>query len=365
MGDQFVVKRGVCRPVFVFEVGFSIDLEQVARRMGPPAERPVLPHRERLAAPLESRPAPLRVLQSLGGTALPPLLLGPTLELVIYDFGAASVSFQLPLPSHPDDILTLSIAVRRNPALITEARRRISDLIDSLGEAVQRPRVAELVEDYFLFELVEVAGLDSGASFCTDHASWIARVLRAESGELSVEEVRDANLARISFGRGDVTVVDWDSSIILDPDPAHLGAVLEFANVQLLELRYLDDQVDQILERSYQLLSRRTGWRAIALSIPAEERRQLSALQVDSAILLERVTNALKFLGEEYLARVYRLAAARLHLAEWDGVITRKLATVESIYQKLTDRATARRMELLEWVIILLIAFEVFLTLWR
>lgn len=128
---------------------------------------------------------------------------------------------------------------------------------------------------------------------------------------------------------------------------------------------YLDHQVDQILERSYQLLSRRAGWRAIAFSIPTEERRQLSALQVDSAILLERVTNALKFLGEEYLARLYRLAAGRLHLSEWDGVITRKLATVENIYQKLTDRVTARRMELLEWVIILLIAFEIVLSLWR
>ena len=67
--------------------------------------------------------------------------------------------------------------------------------------------------------------------------------------------------------------------------------------------------------------------------------------------------------GEEYLARVYRLAAGRLHLSEWDGVITRKLATVESIYQKLSDRATARRMVLLEWVIIVLIALEIVLTL--
>ncbi len=365
MTEGFTVRSGVCHPVFVFEVGFSIDLQQAARQMGSPTQRPVLHHRERSTGPFEFRPAPLRVTQKLDKTALPPLLLDPAVALVLYDFGAASVSFQLPLPTGPDDILALSIALRGNGALVDEARRRITDLITTLGQAVQRPRVAEPIEDYFIFELTEVEGLTTGAAFCAEHADWIARVLRAEPGELSAEEVGDATSARIAFGPKDVTLVDWDSAIVLDREPAHLRAVLEFANVQLLELRHLDDQVDQILERSYQLLSRRTGWRAIAFSIPAEERRQLAALQVESAILLERVTNALKFLGEEYLARLYRLAAGRLHLSEWDGVITRKLATVENIYQKLTDRASARRMELLEWVIILLIAFEVVLTLWR
>ena len=64
---------------------------------------------------------------------------------------------------------------------------------------------------------------------------------------------------------------------------------------------------------------------------------------------------------DQYLARVYRLASQRFHLAEWDTSILRKLHTLESIYTKIADRATNRRMETLEWIIIVLIAFSILL----
>ena len=49
--------------------------------------------------------------------------------------------------------------------------------------------------------------------------------------------------------------------------------------------------------------------------------RDVSQWQVDSAILFEGVNNVLKLLGDQYLARVYRLAAQRFHLTEWDASI--------------------------------------------
>ena len=39
--------------------------------------------------------------------------------------------------------------------------------------------------------------------------------------------------------------------------------------------------------------------------------------------------------------------------------------TTEGIYEKLNDRATARRLEVLEWIVIILIAVEVVLGLLR
>lgn len=89
---------------------------------------------------------------------------------------------------------------------------------------------------------------------------------------------------------------------------------------------------------------------------------RIAQLQVDSAILFERVTNTLKLLGDQYLARVYRLASQRFHLESWDASIIRKLETLESIYGKITDRANNRRMEVLEWVIIVLIALSIILS---
>ena len=75
------------------------------------------------------------------------------------------------------------------------------------------------------------------------------------------------------------------------------------------------------------------------------------------------MTNALKLVGEQYLARAYSLASRRFHLAEWDASITRKLQVIDGIYGKLADRAATRRMELLEWIIIVLIAFSLLISL--
>jgi flagellar motility protein MotE (MotC chaperone) len=201
------------------------------------------------------------------------------------------------------------------------------------------------------------------ASVCTTHAAIIAQILRSEPAAMSAEEVREATNLRISFGLEDMTVVDWDAALVLDPEPDDVRTVLDFANVQLLEMRHLDQQLDEAIEQSYQLLSRRRGWRVIAPAPFRTDVRKVAELQLESAVLLERVTNALKVFGEEYLTRIYRLASRRFQLAELDASITRKLATVESIYQKMADKAAGVRMELLEWVVIILIALEIILSL--
>jgi len=53
------------------------------------------------------------------------------------------------------------------------------------------------------------------------------------------------------------------------------------------------------------------------------------------------------------------LVNRRFHLGDWDASILRKLDTLESIYEKISDQASNRRMEILEWVIIFLIAFSI------
>jgi hypothetical protein len=102
------------------------------------------------------------------------------------------------------------------------------------------------------------------------------------------------------------------------------------------------------------------------LSLPGSYEKDLThiaELQVDSALIFERVTNTLKLLGDQYLARVYRLVSQRFHLEEWDASILRKLETLENIYGKMSDRAATRRMEVMEWIIIMLIALSIAVSL--
>jgi hypothetical protein len=136
--------------------------------------------------------------------------------------------------------------------------------------------------------------------------------------------------------------------------------VLEFANLELMEMRYLDKRLDTDLSLAYEKLSRRPWRRFPFVSDPAELRR-VAQWHLDSAILFEGVNNSLKLLGDQYLARLYRTAAERFHLAEWDATILRKLETLDGTYSKISDLVNARRMELLEWIIIVLIAVSIVL----
>lgn len=99
---------------------------------------------------------------------------------------------------------------------------------------MQRPRVADFTEDYTLIGMRKNPGSGTASAFCDEHALTIARILRPAAGAPSAEEVRAATEVRIAFG----------------PD---------FANVQLLEMRWLDLQLDTAIERSYHLLGRPQG----------------------------------------------------------------------------------------------------------
>jgi hypothetical protein len=352
-------------PIYVFEVAQGIDLDQAERSIGAGSERPLFRHRGRVTSFFQYRPAPLRVSQEQAPITVQQWKTDPVVDLVLYDFGAASVAYRVSVPGGLDELQAMSAALRESPLLRRDARARVEALLRSVARAAQKPRVADFTEDYTIIGMRHSTDDASAQSFCETHAERIAQILRPAAGGLSAQEVADATEIRISFGPSDVTIVDWDAAFVLDPDPEDVRLVLEFANVQLLEMRWLDLQLDDAIERSYQLLARRRGWRVLLPSALSTDLHQVAELQLESAVMLERVSNALKVFGEEYLARIYRLASARFQLAELDATITRKLATIESIYQKLSDRASAIRMEVLEWVVILLIASEIALSLVR
>jgi len=147
--------------------------------------------------------------------------------------------------------------------------------------------------------------------------------------------------------------------LVCDREGDDVRAVLELANTQLLEMRFLDLRLDGAVDQAYEMLSRQRGTRYALLGGRSPNVRRLAELQLDSAILFEQVTNALKLIGDQFLARVYGLVSRRFQLAAWDTSIGRKLQVIESIYSKMVDRASARRMEILEWIIILLFVVSI------
>lgn len=396
------IHDGDCWAFFAFDAGYAIDLDAAQKllaseppRAGEAARREEIPRTRRSPSYLQFRPAPLRIDQpapEAAGIDLAGFHPAGNVECTLYDFGAVSVAYRIPLsggaspgrggePGLPlPALVPLAQCLFDCPALRDDATRRVTELMRRLAPAVDRAELSPLVEDYTVYHArrwsagAEPGRVPAGDAITADRHA-VAALLLAEPDRggagaegLSAQSVESALSARLSYSSADAAVIDWNAALILGHDEEDSLAVLEFANVELLEMRFLDDRLDAVLDRSYSSLLRRDARGRLPRSPLGlifdphrAQRRRLAALQMESAVLFEGVNNALKLVGDQHLARLYAAAAKRFHLADWDRSILRKLHTVEGLYQKLADEQANRRMEVLEWIIIVLIAVSIVL----
>lgn len=337
---------GVCRALFAFDIGSAIDLERAGRLIADPSRREAMRHSRRAPVSFAFSDPPLRVSIRAEPVELAGFRSAPVAEVVLFHFGAALVCFSFPIHATVEGLRPLAGALDQG-SLLERARSLASDLLRRAGPAITSASLSPLTEDYVLWEVsVPEHGIDVLA---TDPA--VAALLRAEHPPLSQQEAAEALSVRLSYRPDDAVLIDWNAAILVGKDNDDVRAVLEYANVELLEMRYLDRALDDAIEHWQRRGTKGWAWSSV--------RRDLARLQTDASLLFEGVNNTLKLVGDQYLARVYQAAARRFHLPAWDASILRKITTIESMHGRLSDHRANLRMELLEWIIILLIAFEV------
>ncbi len=343
---------GTHRIFLAFDVGFEVDLKAAEGRLSAKLDRRAF-RRGTRGRGLSTRASPLRF--ALGKPALiAGLPDSDWLEASLYDFGALCLCYRGSFACSLADLAEASARIQDDLTLVEEARSRAGLILDILGDAVREPALPEIVEDYVVYHVPRIeVPLEH---LWTERASEIARVLRAEKQPLSEEEVANAVSARASYSPDDACLVDWFGALIAGEEMEDELRVLELATVELVELRTLDAYLDGRIHGAYDALARsRAPWPRIR----GHELQRLGRIQADSALLHQGVDNAVKLLGDDYLARLYRLCSRRFHFDDWDASIERKLSTLDSIYSKLADLAATRRAELLEWIIIVLILLDI------
>ena len=336
-------------------------MDRAAKLMKVASQRMSIAPRHRAPKHFEYDTAPLRVTQSADPLTVAGFALQGAVDLTVFEFGAVSLAYRIPLNCRLENLLELSEALYDNQELRTDSELRVRDLAAAINAAVIKPGIQDFVEDYLIFEISPASGVAPVDEVLNTHRQEIAQILRSESAPLSAEEIEEALSERISYSPQDAVIINWNAAFVYDADAEDVRAVLELANVQLLEMRFMDRQLDVALDESYKILAKRRA-RGFRLTNPlGHDLRRISLLQVDAALLFEGVSNALKLLGEQYLARVYRLAERRYRLADWDGNISRKLNTLGSINQKIEGQVDSVRNQLVELIIVLLIVFEIVL----
>ena len=107
-----------------------------------------------------------------------------------------------------------------------------------------------------MFQLQPQPDLPAPDELVQRESSWLASLVRLEAGPLSPSEVTEALRARMSYGPDDLIVADWAAAVVLDRECDEILEAIAFANLQLLELRQIDQQLDQRLEAAWNLMHR-------------------------------------------------------------------------------------------------------------
>lgn len=347
--------RGKGHLMLAFDLGFEIDLARAAEKVLAHPAREFRHKRGRISS-RRFFGGPLRLVQSGQRLDVPWGRTEDVVEISVYPFGALSVTYTFLIGGDLADLVTTSDYLYDDEILFSDARARAAELLETLGTTVSKPGLSEIVEDYILYHLYPEGVTPS--LLLEEHRRLTARILRAEQGLLSDHEIQNALSTTLAYGPTEVAIVDWLAAILLGSDMEDEKNVLELANVELLELRFLDAMLGEGVDDAYNLLerSRRARW---AFALRSRELERLGRMQADSTILFEGSDNALKLVGEDYLARFYTEVGEKLHFSGWEATIERKLRILESIYSQLSDIAAHRRSEALEWIIVVLIVVDI------
>jgi hypothetical protein len=285
----------------------------------------------------------------------------------LYDFGVVTIALRFPVAdaSWTDFVRGLNIVDHVVEAASDTWGSLLKRVRELVLPAMIRPEESGVQEDY-LIGLVHSFDQTLTAADLLGSVDLVP-LLSGEQRPLSDGARQDLLRQRFSYYTDDLVVLAWDRAFVYEPrGDSDVLDVLEVANAQLLEMRYYDELLDDELPRMYDLVAKARRARTLLTSRRfANLARRLHTLVAEVTELTERVDNALQVTEDVYLARIYAAALELSRVPAVNAAVDRKLAIIRDTYSALYDESSASRTELMEVLIIVLIAAEIVIALVR
>lgn len=353
--------RGLFRLLFLYDVAESIDLVKLRGLLGErggsaghsfPRRTPSYVRFEHppVVEPAES------ISVSPGGTVSCPVK--------YYSFGAMVI--QVEVPFHCDWPTLVQQGARWMDApdvepLVKELVRR---RLKQIQPAVNRATEDWLQENYLVVEIHEIIDPEgkqfSAEEITASHGGQLVQLIRGETTALASHSIEESLQSSLSYYPSDLVVVGSHGAVVVDgpEDAAAVTQILEYSKMQLLEFRYYDRFLTDVLADFYLALEKKRNTLSARLTLPRESQR-FNTIRLDVMELTERIDNAIKFVSDIYYARIYRLAATRMGVEDYRNLVDQKLDTFGELYDSMVDRFNETRSFVIELLIAILAALDV------
>lgn len=354
------VKKGKILVYRVFDIGSEIDLEKVEALFQDKKlkERFKLDRKHNMSLIISSSPVSIQLgtynLQLVDKTV--------SAEIIakVWHFGTVSLSFQIPIEEGTSwlDLIKIASWLEKDFEIDKVARDKAHEFQSDIKHAITFPNEWILNEDYVTYYIQELDGFDGPLSTLVERVDVSALIL-AESKDMLSESIKKTTMENIfQYYRDDLVVVDWNSALVVEPTGSmDVPLVIEFALNQLLEMRYYDDLLDKRLNTLYnEVVARKKGIFSNKYSRLAEEASQI---YIEISEIVENVENSFKTVGDFYLATIFRASSKRFRFDDWQRSINDKLGNLAEVSKLLHSEINESRNQMMEIIIIVLIAVEV------
>lgn len=356
---EIKIKKGTILVYRVFDVGSEIDLDKVELLLQDKRlkERFKLDRKHNMSLIISNSPVSVQ----LGGVEIKVQERTVKAELIakVWHFGTVSLCFQIPIEENTPwvDLVKTAHWIENDEGIEEIANIQAKDFQKDISEAIPVLNEWKINEDYVTYFVQELTGYEGRLADLYQHVDIPALIL-AEPKELLSDFIKKNILEHsYQYFKDDLVVVDWNSALVIEPNGSmDVPLVIEFALNQLLELRYYDDILDQRLNTLYnEVVGRKKGILSNKYSRLAEDASQM---YLEISEIVENVENSFKTVGDFYLASIFRATSKRFRFDDWKKSIDEKLGNLAEVSKLLHSEINESRNQLMEMIIILLIAFE-------
>lgn len=364
--SEVSVGRGSTIVFRVFDVAEELDLRRIESELLASGGSSRLRMARSTRHALVVRDAPITLALGEAQVRLGDRTVAAELAARVWSYGVVSMQFHLPTtPGTPWSALVQQAALIENDQdFDAVAVARVNELAQSLRSAATLPHAPTGMEDYVVHFVETLEGVGR-VSELAERADIPALILGEPGITLSRDITAPILEGALSYSSTDLAVIDWNSALVVDPGGGRdVVDMIEFAVTHLMEFRHFDTLLDERLGALYDDIEQRRRLTAFGRGGDyARLSREASTLYLEFSEHVERIENSLKFVGDFFLATVFRRATSRFQLREWEESVMRKVNALARLSELLASEVNVRRSHLLELIIIGLIAFEIVQTM--